>query len=344
MSRSIVPCAFVVASLSACSSSPLPAGNSPSQQAPIASPADATPVKADRRLATIDALKHAVEAKDTRAIAALYTADAVVVPFGGDTRHGQAEIERGEARSLAPAASVRAGAGRVWLKDDVAVVEWKFRATLAPPSKGAAVGSTELAVLWFSPEGRIREEHDYMNEGALRLQAEGDPDAPALPEIPASTEVHDGPARDEAGALAWTQRYEDASSNDDAAALAMLDERITWSCTLGFTADSRAPFPKLLAHWRAAFPDEHTRADRAWPIEDFVIVEETFTGTHKGQLGPFAASGRPVTWHMAEVWQLRDGRIAHGWSYMNFGELGTQVTVPHSQELAKADVPCTFGP
>jgi predicted ester cyclase len=221
----------------------------------------------------------------------------------------------------------------------VAIAEWQFRAGVAAPAKGREVGTSELAVMTFAPDGRIREEHDYMNQGSLRLQAEGDPDAPALPEVPLTSEVHEGAPLDAAGALAWTARYENACSNDDAAAVSMLDEHVTWRCTLGFAADSREPFPGLLAHWRAAFPDEHYTADRVWPVEDFIIVEETMTGTHKGRIGPYEGTGRRVTWHLAEVWQIKDARITHGWSYASFGELRPQVS--DAPPPSTAEVPCS---
>ncbi len=239
---------------------------------------------------------------------------------------------------------MRATPARIWLKGDVAIADWHFRAALAQPARAREVGTTELAILWFAPDGRVREEHDYMNQGTLDMQADGEEHAPAPPDVPATSDVHDGPA-DDARAVAWTHRYEDACSNDDAAAISMMDEHITWRCTLGFQAESREPFPGVLAHWRAAFPDMHWTADHVWPVEDFVVVEETMTGTHKGKLGPFDGSGRPVTWHWAEVWQLKDGRIAHGWSYASFRELRAQVQ-PSSEPApaARADVPCSAEP
>jgi uncharacterized protein (TIGR02246 family) len=351
MSRTILPVAFAVLSVAACAASPSPTGGIAAPQPPSAPRASLR----DRQLATLDALKRAEEAKDPRAVAALYTDDAVVVPFGGRTLRGRAEIEQGEAHAFAPAASIRASDARVWLKDDVAIVDWRFNAALASPAKAPAVGTTELSVMWFSPDGRIREEHEYMNEGTLRLQAEGDPNAPALPDVPATPEVHDGPPADEARAVAWANHYEDAASRDDAAAIAMMDEHITWRCSLGFTAESREPFPAVLAHWRAAFPDMHWQPDHVWPVEDFIIVEETMTGTHKGKIGPYDASGRPVKWHWAEVWQMKDGRIAHGWSYANFRELRPQVTdAPASASpkgadanngaASKAEIPCSYEP
>jgi uncharacterized protein (TIGR02246 family) len=342
MSRTILPVALAVVSLAACASTgptSAPAGGIASPQGPSTSPASLR----EKQLATLDAMKRAVESKDARAIAALYTDDAVVVPFGGRTRHGRAEIEQGEAHEFGPAASVRATPARIFLKGDVAIADWAFRASLATPPAGRQVGTSELAVLWFAPDGRIREEHDYMNAGTLDMQAEGNPHAPALPDVPATSEVHDGPAADDARAVAWANRYEDASSNDDAKAISMMDEHITWRCSLGFSADSREPFPAVLAHWRAAFPDMHWVADHVWPVEDYIVVEETLTGTHKGEIGPFAASGRPVKWHWAEVWQVKDGKIAHGWSYANFRELRPQVS-DGPAPASKADVPCSIEP
>jgi hypothetical protein len=60
-------------------------------------------------------------------------------------------------------------------------------------------------------------------------------------------------------------------------------------------------------------------------VEDYVIVEELLNATQDGDLGSFKASHRPVQWHWLEIWQVKDAKITHGWSWANFEELRPQI-------------------
>jgi uncharacterized protein (TIGR02246 family) len=280
----------------------------------------------DQQLATLDAMRAADEAKDARALAALYAEDATVTRFGGRSLRGRAEIEDALRGMMAPAAAVRSGFGRVWLKGDVAIAEETFNATVPGGTPAPSIGTTMLEVMWFDAQGRIRQEHDYLNQSTLDAQARGELEQHPVPPIPLSTEVHvgvDSPA--DAKTIAWAKEYEAAASRSDEGALAGMDDHVSWRCVLGFSGESKDDMAHALAGWRTAFPDQRSDVENAWPIEDFIVVEYTFTATHKGKFAVFEPTNHPIVWHWAEVWQMKDGRIARGWSYTNFKEVRAQL-------------------
>jgi uncharacterized protein (TIGR02246 family) len=330
MSSRPIAFALVAASLVAC-------GGASSTSSTALSSAAAPRSLRDAQLAALDSLRAAVEAKDAHAAAAVYAQDAVVEPAGGKPQRGRAAIEAAMRDQLAPASTVRMGFGRVWLKGDVAIVEAAFRAAPLAGSRAHDVGETELSVLWFDATGHIAREHAYQEQATLDAQASGEADAEPIPSIPTKTEVHAADTgADDAKIVAWANGVEAAESRSDAEGLAAFDEHVTWDCALGFHGTSRADLAKALGHWRAAFPDEKWVATQVWPVEDYVIVEETFTGTQKGKFGPLEASGKAVTWRWAEVWQVKDGHIARGWSWANFNELRAQIAGPVPPPSVKA--------
>jgi ketosteroid isomerase-like protein/predicted ester cyclase len=291
--------------------------------------------KRDHRLDTLDKLRAAVEAKDAHAVAALYAERATLEPIGGHVVQGRAAIEVAMRAELAPAATIRVGFPRVWLKDDVAIVETAFRAS----HTSAAVhdiGGTEFSVLWFDRDGLIARERSYQEQETLDEQAAGEPDASPLPVISAAMEVHAGSSPDDAAAVAWANGVMAKSTRSDAETLAVYDEHIKWDCALGAHLSSRAELVAPLAHFRTAFPDQQYTATNVWPVEDYIIVEETLTGTHQGDLGSFVASHKPVSWHWIEIWQVQGDQIVHGWSWTNLKELEQQIGLPTKSKLHPA--------
>ena len=59
----------------------------------------------------------------------------------------------------------------------------------------------------------------------------------------------------------------------------------------------------------AAFPDLHFTIDDLVADDDRVAWRWTMTGTHLGALGPFPASGRPVTLHGISLLRVAEGKI-----------------------------------
>ena len=74
-----------------------------------------------------------------------------------------------------------------------------------------------------------------------------------------------------------------------------------------------------------AFPDLQLRVTR-WVIDgDTVVTEEVMEGTHQGEIGGFAPTGRPVALRMVHVTRVRDGRIVERVSYHDTAGLLAQL-------------------
>jgi predicted ester cyclase len=69
----------------------------------------------------------------------------------------------------------------------------------------------------------------------------------------------------------------------------------------------------------AAFADSHMDVSRMVSVGDEVWVTGRFRGTHTGDLvgeqGTIPASGKAIDVPFAEVFTIRDGRIAHQETY-----------------------------
>ena len=68
-----------------------------------------------------------------------------------------------------------------------------------------------------------------------------------------------------------------------------------------------------LSGFLKAFPDMKITNEKVIAKDDFVTVISTATGTNTGPLMNMAASGKPVTIHAIDVWQVKDGKLAEVW-------------------------------
>lgn len=75
----------------------------------------------------------------------------------------------------------------------------------------------------------------------------------------------------------------------------------------------RDGYKKLLSGFLAAFPDL-TMAVEDWIVRgDTVVARWSWTGTHRGPLGPIPPTGKRVSGAGIDVRRLERGRIAEGW-------------------------------
>jgi predicted ester cyclase len=61
------------------------------------------------------------------------------------------------------------------------------------------------------------------------------------------------------------------------------------------------------------WPDGHVTYDMMVAEGDFVATYATFTGTHRGQLGPFAPTDRSVEAKFLALFRIENGKIAEIW-------------------------------
>lgn len=81
--------------------------------------------------------------------------------------------------------------------------------------------------------------------------------------------------------------------------------------------------------WAEAFPDGKITVDRVIESGDLVVVEFTGQGTHTGPLvndaGTIAATGRSVTLHLCDIYEIKDGKVQSQRSYLDTGSLMAQL-------------------
>ncbi|WP_284578463.1 ester cyclase [Streptomyces sp. 2P-4] len=89
----------------------------------------------------------------------------------------------------------------------------------------------------------------------------------------------------------------------------------------GFTWLARALFD--------AMPDATFTLDRLTSQGDTVVVEYTGSGTQTGDLvlhaGTVPATGRHVTLHACDIYELKDGKIQEGRAYLDTGAIMNQL-------------------
>jgi steroid delta-isomerase-like uncharacterized protein len=83
--------------------------------------------------------------------------------------------------------------------------------------------------------------------------------------------------------------------------------------------------------WADAFPDGRVEVDRSVDSGDYVCIELTGRGTHTGPLrgpgGDIPATGRSLTLHLCDVYEIRNGKISSIHSYFDSASMLTQLGV-----------------
>jgi steroid delta-isomerase-like uncharacterized protein len=321
---------------------PAPAATADTTPAPSAT-ADKTPTApvlslTDKELATLKAFHAAMDAHDASALAAAYTPDAVF-KFAGMPDMTKDVFLAHQKDHFASFPDSKGGARRIFLKNDVAVLEWTMTGTNSGPgpmgakSTGKSVGVNGLSIVWFTPDGLIKEQHEYLDVptmmGQLGMAPKGmKTRAPAtLPDGKPDVHVSKN-TPDEDKNAATSAAVQKLFETHDAKAFADTQtDDITWD-----SLDAPAPMKgkkemvKMFTSFGKAIPDAKFTCQN-WAVDDFVIAECAMTGTNKGALPEMhlPATNKPISLHTVDVVQLKDGKAVNGTSYANGMELATQL-------------------
>lgn len=262
---------------------------------------------------------------------ASYLSDDFVVSFYGTSEtHGKAAFVEGATKSTQLWSDMKFTPTRIWMKGNVAVVEfiWTGTWTGALPGdtakfKGAAVGAKRADVYVFDDDGRAREQRIYLNRMGVKAQRQGDKNAPPIEPVPTGTpELHvaKGTA-DEDKLVDWAKKIQDALDTHDVAQVTPLLaddlEYETWGVR---PIKGKKDNVQDLQRFFKAFPDQKWTPINLWGSDGFVVIEGVFTGTQKMPYGQFTkVTGKPVTGqHFLQIWQPNaDGKLVHVWSYWN---------------------------
>lgn len=97
----------------------------------------------------------------------------------------------------------------------------------------------------------------------------------------------------------------------DGFASALADDAV-FQAPGGMTGAGKAACVGYFSSWFSVFPDAHVDVEGLHVIDDVLVEEGTFTGTHRGALhtpaGDFAPTGRSVRLGYIQVLRIRDGK------------------------------------
>ena len=305
---------------------PPPADTTPPAPPPKPALADVIPV-------ALKAIGDAFNAHDATKMSQPFTDDAAVYTYGGGETHSKGDLATGLTQLFAAFPDAKSAATRVWIKGNVAVSEIVWSGTMTGdmgPFKatGKAVGAPRVHVMFFNDDGLIKEMHEYGDDLTTMMQAQGKKDAAAVPTIPTNPpEVHVSKGSpDEDALVAWAKGLDDTWSKGDPKGIVALFATDGDMTNMGgpATKGSKALLKDVSGYYKA-FPDGKFTTTNAWGIDGFAIVEHTFSGTHKGAMGPFPASGKSINVHMLDIWQpSADKKVQHDWGYFNMVEMLSQ--------------------
>jgi steroid delta-isomerase-like uncharacterized protein/uncharacterized protein (TIGR02246 family) len=284
------------------------------------------------------ALKTAIEAlngHDAKKFASVYADDAFISVAGANDVTGRAQIEANMAEWFQTFSQVKLGFSRVWMKDDVIVIEWVINGTHSGELMGVKgtqeqIGHAGLSVVTFGDGKGVLRENRYGDLGAVATQIGAAKGAKArpVPPIPSTTEtIVATSSADEAKnvelAKAMFSAIEKKSEKDFVAALAD-DVELEGFIHLA-PVDGKEEAKKFFKAVTTAFPDAKFDVKRAWGLGDYVIAEYELTGTHKGALGQIKPTNRKVAIEGVDVMKMKGGKLSRAWTYTNGLQLMTQL-------------------
>ncbi len=277
----------------------------------------------------------ATNAHDAKKLAGFYSESAVVKIAGAPAdATGREAIAQSWHKLFEAFPDYKTSASRVWAKGEVVIVEWVFNATHQGDLWGIKgtekkVGSYGLDVLWFTPEGQVKEHHIYYDGGTILSQiGVTKQKARPIPAIPSSPQVFTSKGEaDEAKnadvAKAMNAAF-DAKKTDDW--VASMSDTIEWDdMSQPQTAKGKAEAKRFMKEMGTAFPDAKPTITNTWTFGEFVITEGSWTGTHKGAFFGMPATKKTVTSKAVDIMQFKDGKLVKGWSYSNGADFMQQL-------------------
>jgi steroid delta-isomerase-like uncharacterized protein len=277
----------------------------------------------------------ALNAHDAKKMAELYATDTTVTVVGmGEPLKGREAVQADFQKLFDGFPDSKFALTRVFVKGDVLIHEWVSTGTnkaefMGMKATNKAIGIRGAAVLWFNPDGTVKQEHRYF-DGATMMSQLGQMKTPsrkpeALPSGEASWHVAKGtPEEDKQLALAKTI-YDSFEKKSESDFLGNMDDKITWSdVSQPKDMTGKAAAKQFFGMYTKAFTDIKQTIDPFFAVDEFVVSESAMTGVHSGQLGPLKPTKKPVTLHGIDIMTVKDGKVVSGISYANSMELLAQ--------------------
>jgi ketosteroid isomerase-like protein len=328
---------------------PPPVASTPPPPASTAEtpPPPPKPALADLIGATMKSIGEAFNAHDAQKFAAAFTADAVTSDVGFPEAHGHDEIAKSIQGFFDACSDAKGMPAHVWGKGNTVATDLVVTGTMTGDFMGMKaskkpIGRHQLIISTFNDDGLISSERIYGDGPGMMAQMKGAKDAPPVPDMPATTEMHWAKnTPDEDKLVDWEKTFNDAFSSGDAKAVSALiaaDGDVTFEMLGGKTVKAGKELDKFNGDMFKAIPKAHYAVANAWAADGFLIAERTVTGTMKGRLGPLPPTNKEVTIHLADVIQpSADGKLQHGWVFANMAELLPQKPMKDASKEAPKD-------
>ena len=314
------------------------------------------PSMTDMQASAMKTMMDGMNAHDADKATSVYTDDAVVMMAGMPNAQGKDALKDRMKALWVGFPDMKMAVGRTWQKNDVLVWEYGWTGTQTGEFMGMKptkkpVGVMAVSVHWFTPEGKIKETHRYVDMGSLGMQL-GMPKAKgrAMVGLPTTTETHVAKGTgDEDKNVDAIKASSAAVEKKDAKAFldSMTDDSTYDANVMPKPMQGKKSAEAWFKSFTHAFPDLKSTSTNMWGVEDYVINEYVMTGTQKGALsgpaGTIPATGKPVTLHGVEIFQLKDGKMVHGWGYENGAEFAMQLGLMKPPGQPKADASAKGG-
>lgn len=288
--------------------------------------------------ASIKTVTDGLNSHDPAKYASVFATDGIVRYAGMPDITGRDAIAADLKNLLTSFPDVKFAFSRVMTKGNIGVSTWDWNGTDTGGFMGAKptnrpVGLSGATVAIYNDDGLIKELHIYEDFGTLMQQLDpkakkGSFRAPPTLATQIETVSAGGPDEDKNAALAkgMYQAFDDHKAKD-----------VCGNGSADFVLDDfGAPGPikgvkgctDYLGGMFKGIPDAHQLPlANMWAIGPYTVAEGVTQGTHKGQLGPFKASGKPVALHFIDIGALSGGKYTHFWTYSNGVELLTEIGV-----------------
>ena len=207
----------------------------------------------------------------------------------------------------------------------------------APDGKDIAATNKSIGVLSYdhiltSEQNKTIEKWEFMDHTALlgQLGLESTPTRPAIEkgwEGAPIVLVAKEDAAEQANIDLITKQTDafNAGKTADMAAL-WADDVIESDQAADKDHKGKADIEQDLKTTLAAFPDAKANNTHVFAAGDYVFAEGRLTGTHKGALGTLKPTNRTIDTGYADVYRIKNGKIAEMWRFRDSHALGEQLT------------------
>lgn len=284
---------------------------------------------------TMVGMGEAMNAHDAKKLSGFYTDGAIVKQAGAPQEtSGKEAIAQSYAKLFEAFPDFKSGASRVFVKGDQVAVEWAFNGTHKGDLYGMKatekpVGCNGVDMNWFTPEGLVKEQHVYFDLGTILSQTGvSKQKARAIPSLPSKPEVimsNNGPeeAKNIEAAKAMTAALDAKKEADFVGALADNVEYDDYTQPAGMKG--KADGKKFFKEMTTGFPDAKRTPGNVMAVNDYVIMEGTMEGTHKGSFFGIAPTKKTVNVKSLSIFQFKDGKMVKGWTYANGADFAMQL-------------------